>query len=217
MEEFGKDKLKKALQELPSKVAPEQLWDSIQEEIDSNYPADQNYQALQQAVNDLPAKKAAPVTFEDIIAPSSNHQGQAQVNRLKKIRPYFKYIGWAASVLLVLATSVFWQFPATTESVDIVYSEQTIEWAPKLVEFSDLHQQDEVLSFIKANCKAFQQECSQEEFKELLDQYIQLESDRQKLIDAIQQNQEQKQLVTYLVRLEKKKTELGKKLMQTFI
>lgn len=214
MEEFGKDHLERAIEELSIKQAPECIWEAIQEELEDGYPTDEAHHHLQQAMVELPAKTTS-LTF-DAIYEALEDEPSVSLAPKHWPRLSFYQLSWAASIIFILVSTLLW-WPNPSEEVNIVYTEQQIELAPMLVEFTDMHEQDEVLSFIKANCKAFQQQCSQEEFKELLDQYIQLESDRKELMEVIQQNQEEKQLVQYLVRLEKKKTEVGKKLMQKFI
>lgn len=207
--EEGKENLQRAIQQLNTKRAPTDLWDSIEDGLDENEPLDQDYQVLQKAIEQLPHKPFTKDIFDSIISKNQTHQPKRNI-------AWYKLLV-AASVLFLLGMFLITRHEAS-ESVNLTYSEQTIEQAPvTLVAFTDLHTQDEVLSFIKSNCKAFEQQCNQEGFKVLLDEYIQLETDRKELMEAIQHNQEETQLVQYLVRLEKKKTQLGKQLMQTFI
>jgi hypothetical protein len=51
----------------------------------------------------------------------------------------------------------------------------------------------------------------------MLNQYLELEAAKQELADQLKNHREQTQLVNYLVRIEKEKTEVGKQLIQYLI
>lgn len=210
MEERNRHWLEEAIGQMKSKVAPEKIWDAIRDELEDEDHHEKNHEALQKAVAALPN-----LTFEQDIFDQIIPQEAKPKNRLNiAIRKW----SVAASIFLVICLGLLYGPNQGNEKINISYSEQTIELNTDITkELTSFHEQDEVLSFIKSNCKAFETECNRDEFKELLDQYIQLESDRKELLEVIHQNKEETQLVQYLVRLEKKKTQLGKQLMQTFI
>ena len=211
MEEFGKENLIQAIGQLKNKKAPNSLWDNIEEELDENDQYEGNHIALQKALSQLPEKKA-PISFNDLIT----HENEIPLRKVHRFKLWHQ-MGIAASIALLLVSGLYF-WPKSEEQISISYSEQKIE-LNQLAQFeiSEEHEQDEVLSFIKANCKAFEQQCNQEAFQDLLQQYMALENDRKSLVEAIKINQGENQLIQYLVRIEKKKTKVGKQLMQTFI
>ncbi|MGB0525684.1 MAG: hypothetical protein ACPGJS_22085 [Flammeovirgaceae bacterium] len=208
--ETGKQHLNKAIEQLNNRKAPDGLWDAIEQELAHEHPTEQNYNTLQEAIAELPEKAVETKgMFEQIM-----EEVTPEPHRKRLTWPIW---GVAASVVIVLGLFFRSQLPSS-EEVTITYAEQTIEVATQdMSTVALLHAQDEVLSFIKANCRTFEIQCKQEGFQLLLAEYVQLESDRQELMKAIQEHQEAPQLMQYLVRLEKRKTQLGKQLMQTFI
>ena len=213
MEEINKDNLHRAIQQLAPKGAPPNAWENLEKALDAD--EEMNASILQKAIQELPQKRFEKNIFEEIIQEANEEVEEKPIQKpLKRIH---WVTGIAASVTLLIG---FWLGNLNSSTtIEISYSEQVVEQETAFLPIlkTQLHEEDEVLKFIQSNCKTVQQTCERPDFKELLEEYIALENDRKELLKTIKENQEPEKLMKYLVRVEKKKTELGKQLMQKLI
>ncbi|MDO1449495.1 hypothetical protein Q0590_24680 [Rhodocytophaga aerolata] len=235
MKPNNKQILDQALAQLPQYKAPADIWKSIEQELDkekglphidraiSQYKADrvqahlpwekiehalENQERLNRAIQSLPVHKLHKDVFENIIE-------KTQKEKPVRSSPYLYWIaGMAASLLLLL--SFLWQneIPASAEKIHITYREEAIPPTDWQAVYSQLPEEDELMQFIRENCARLAMQCQEPGFRGLLEEYLELHAARQELVNQLQTHREQTQLATYLVRIEKEKTEVGKKLIQ---
>jgi hypothetical protein len=224
-----------ALVKLPHHKAPENIWQNIEQELDrekglqhlegaitqyktqireANLPWEkieqelENQDKLNRAINALPTYKPNKDIFEDIIEKTQKKKPQENIYLRYWIR------GIAASIILLLGFFWLYDLPVSAEKIQVTYREETILQTDWQTVFSQFPEEDEVMQFITENCARLTQQCQAPEFKGLLDEYRELHATRQELINQLKTHREQTQLATYLVRIEKEKTEVGKKLIR---
>ncbi|MFT5617953.1 MAG: hypothetical protein ACI85I_001179 [Arenicella sp.] len=220
MKEQGKQHLDKAIGQLKGKIAPSFVWENIEEELDGDQEKGKHY--LKRAIKDLPtlAMKlpSSDSIFENIIQKDLEEKSPRLIQSTQKLGKKTYWIaGIAASITLVIG---FWLGSLSNPAViEISYSEQEVKQEENILPVlkMQLHEEDEVLEFIQSNCKTVQLVCNEPDFKVLLEEYIALENDRKELLETMKAQQEPERLMRYLVRVEKKKTELGKQLLQQLI
>ena len=204
-EAFRKDQVK----------APD-VWGQIANSLDAagrtGQPAESNTRILQDAIDSLPSHQAPDGLFEKIVGPTTiqKEKGKPLYRRLYRIS------GVAATVLLLITLGLWLRTPNQENRLEtITYSEETIQPSENFnALLSSFEEQDEVLAFVEANCLQIELKCENDEFKGLLLQYKELDTVKQNLLTEITLHQEQVQLIDYLIRVEKEKTEVGKKLIQ---
>ena len=217
-EEQGREHLEKAAESIKHDYikAPE-IWNQLTKSLDQAgetvRPEAQelNRAALEKAIKTLPLQKAPGDLFENIVDPAilTTKKGKAS-SRIYRIS------GMAATVLLILTFGLWLRFQNQQDTGEIItYSEETIQPSESFGSIvSSFDQNDEVLDFVEANCLQIALKCDNDEFKGLLLQYKELTTAKETLMAEIALHQEQVRLIDYLIRVEKEKTEIGKKLIQ---
>lgn len=203
-QEQGIDHLHKAIEDYNSGLkAPDFIWENFERDLDQ-LKLDE---ILSRAIDELPTQ-AAPDLF-DQIAPRQ----AKQVSFNQKLA---WLTGVAASFLLLIGTYFFYQ---TDEVVLLAsYTEESNESNAIIKAAIDqLGEDDEILEVIEVHCAQIAIQCESPEFKGLFDYYLELDASKDELIAVMNDNQEQVQLVDYLVRVEKEKNEVGKQLIQMII
>jgi hypothetical protein len=226
------DQLREALSHLPTLPAPARVWPQIAAALNQEQGRPYLDQALQ-AMEATPLK--APLAWEDLekklvqqerlaaaVAALPAHKIEKdlfrRIRRAVQRPPARRYwlSGAAAAVLLTLAFSWLAGPGQGPDRETITYSQEVLSYQEPVVLESGT-QPDEVLGFIRANCRALQGKCATPRFQGMLNQYLELEAAKQELADQLKNHREQTQLVNYLVRIEKEKTEVGKQLIQYLI
>ena len=213
--EKGKEHLERAKENVRKEhVKAPDIWDQIANSLDQNTETgeskENNIQVLKEAINSLPRHHAPDDLFENIINPPKVQKG-------KTIRRFYRVSGVAATILLIVTLGIWKKsFDGQNTVETITYSEETVSQAPDQFSalLSSFEQEDEVIAFVEANCLQIEIKCDSDEFKGLLLQYKELDTVKQNLMVEISLHQEQVQLIDYLIRVEKEKTEVGKKLIQ---
>ena len=193
------------------------IWDKITESLDQmdemTESEDLNPRILKDAVNALPQHQSPGNLFDNII--DRVETGKKSKKLIFNRR--YQLSGIAAMILLVMSIS-FWLNRDTSQKDTngiITYSEEIVPPADNInTLLSSFEQEDEVLAFVEANCLQIELKCDNDEFKGLLSQYKELDTVKQTLMAEIAAHREQVRLMDYLVRVEKEKTEVGKKLIQ---
>lgn len=237
MGESGDNILDRAIRELPVYQAPDRLWSQVERKLDqdgqntaydraleeyrqprsapdvwdtiiSELDQDQSEHILRRAISKLPVHKPKEDRFGEIIH---------AVHRRRKSQAAFYWIsGVAASVSLIMA--VYFGYAPGSPEYQITHTEElqtSLEDVQHLQ--ADLSDDDEVLAFIRLHCDLLILACEEPLFKGLLDQYLELNEAQGELISQIEQNQSQVQLMEYLVRVEKEKTDVGNQLIQYIV
>ena len=185
---------------------------SLDETAETEQPEENNMRVLKKAIDSLPQHRAPDNLFNNIV-------GATEIKREKGKSIFHPYLvsGAAAMVLLAITIGLWLKTESRQNAQEtITYSEETVDQQPEQFTtiLSSFEQEDEVLAFVEANCLQIQLKCDSDEFKGLLLQYKELDTVKQTLMAEILLHQEQVQLINYLIRVEKEKTEVGKKLIQ---
>ena len=212
----GQEHFEKAMDNIKKdQIKAPDMWDQITNSLDqiteTGQSEEHNIAALQKAIRSLPRHQAPDDLFDKII-----NTTKEPIEKRKSLGRLYRISGVAATVLLVITLS-FWSKNQNQENTGetITYSEETIQSSDNFnALLSSFEQKDEVLAFVEANCLQIELKCENDEFKGLLSQYKELDTVKQSLIAEITLHQEQVQLIDYLIRVEKEKTEIGKKLIQ---
>ena len=226
---------RRALSQLPIHEAPENIWSSIEGELDKEQGLAYLDRAIAEYTSDVKQPDFSWAKVEQVLANGEKltdaitalpqHQMKEDLfdliiekaeKRNSKNRTGFLYwaSGIAASVLLSI--SFYWYHiqPASIEKIQVSYSQEIINEMDGQQVDMPFSENDEVLEFIRENCDQLTVKCQAPKFQGLLDEYLELHAARQQLMTQIALHQEQTQLVSYLVRIEKEKTEVGKQLIQ---
>ncbi len=201
--------LTRAIEDMPTYQAPEEVWDRIANELDADRP-------LRMAIEDYRQQQLeAPDLFDTIIEeekPRMERQG-----KVRSISPVWM-TGIAASLALLIGYFVLFN-QAAEETITVVTYTETMENLPEMMTaaMEDVSADDEVMDFIKKHCQQVALTCNTPQFQGLFDLYIELDQSKMELMDVMQANQEQEQLADYLIRVEKEKDEVGKQLIQMII
>jgi hypothetical protein len=203
-QEQGRQHLNQALVDYQQALLPSPLsWEALENRLVQQ-------QRLSAAVASLPAYTLKKDLFGRILRQVAGPKPQ------RSLQAYW-LSGVAAAVLLVLG--FFWlsRPPEDAGTVKVTYSQETLPALELAPLEARLGENDEVLGFIRENCRRLQGPCASPRFQGLLHQYLELDAATQELAGQLNRHQEQTQLVGYLVRIEKEKTEVGKKLIQYLI
>jgi hypothetical protein len=231
----NKNILKHALMELPQHKAPEQVWHRIEQALDkekgllhldraitqykeeivqANLPWEtieqelESQQILNRAINALPTYKVTKDVLESILSKTQKKEPQLK-------HPFLYWIaGLAASIILLIGFLWLNKTPASAEKIQITYREEAFSSTDWQAMYSQVPEEDELMQFIRENCAGLAIQCQEPGFRGLLEKYLELHAARQELLHQFKTHQEQTQLASYLVRIEKEKTEVGKKLIQ---
>ena len=215
--------LKKAIDQLPSKKAPEDLWDSIVESISKD--------GLASMVDSLPTKKAPEMGWTEIdrqlqessilrrsISELPQHElgedlfDNILTGRKSISRRLWWVSGIAASFILIVSFAILMNQLSSLENIS--YSEELVEVDIDALDLvSEYDYGEDIFYFIENNCYAASIRCESDEFKDLFQLYKDLDETYQELKSEAINNADEIQLVTYLVELEKEKTEVGKQLI----
>lgn len=200
----GKD-ISKAIQQLSDFKAPDFIWEQVSKRLDNA----ENQTPLQKAIMELPTHSAPP-GVEDHLFPENSKSKRVHFNNL-----YAWLSGVAALLVFTVGILFYW---GSSEKVTVTSSEEVIT-DPRLTMGEFLNQfseEDEITVLVESQCELLVAKCQSKEFETLYQYYLELSASRQELIDAINHTH-QLQLMDYLIRVEKEKTEIGKKLLQILI
>ncbi len=208
-EESGHDNLNKAKEQLQSSTleAPD-IWDEIAGHMSEE--ASNSEDVLKRAILELPVAELPADVFDQVVADVAEKGSERWFKQ-----PRMK---WAAAIIAFLLISWFAVNINTNNEAKITetiaYSEESISTEDDIQEIlSSFEHNDEVMALVESTCLPLEIKCENPEFKGLLTQYQELEDVKDNLIEEIKVHQGQSQLVDYLVRVEKEKTEIGKKLI----
>ncbi|MCG8319261.1 MAG: hypothetical protein MI921_07160 [Cytophagales bacterium] len=214
--EQGQEHLEKAMESIKlEEIKAPDIWRKISGALDkvgeTDQPDEHNTSALKAAIRTLPQYSAPGDLFDHVVNPA-----RKTTEKGKSFKRLYRISGVAATVVLVLTLGFWLKNQNQKETGEtITYSEETIQSSDHFnALISSFEEKDEVLAFVEANCLQVELKCENAEFKGLLLQYKELDTVKQSLIAEITLHQEQVQLIDYLIRVEKEKTEIGKKLIQ---
>ncbi|MEQ9426539.1 MAG: hypothetical protein RJQ09_19105 [Cyclobacteriaceae bacterium] len=182
---------------------PEWVWGQIAAELDIL----EREGPLRKAITELP-KHQAPDIFDEV-APKQSKQ--------VFLNQGFRWVSGIAASLLILFGVYY--ITASQEQVDVVATTETSQSHNEVVKaaISQLGEDDEILEVIEVHCAQVALRCESPEFKGLFDYYLELDASKEELLTAMNEHQEQVQLVDYLVRVQKEKDDVGKQLIQLII
>ncbi|PSR53432.1 hypothetical protein AHMF7605_07780 [Adhaeribacter arboris] len=231
------DILQRAIAQLPSYPAPAKVWPLMEQTLDQ----ERNPQPLHQAVQELKTTiLLAPLAWENL-EEKLNQQEElvADKNTVpegkttpsifrgmrkragKAAQPVFArgYVFYAVVACILLFLGVFWYYQTIElpQEPSLTYSQEIVAPLNLTLFEASLSDEDEVLDFVRENCQTLQEKCTNSKFRGLLNEYLELEAARHELTGQLNQHQEQTQLMNYLVRIEKEKTEVGKQLLQLLL
>ena len=192
MKEGNVDKLKKGIEQLPVKQAPD-VWHLIEEKISP----------LHAAIEALPAKEAPDIWLA------------IESGLLRKKTAQIGVWMVAASIALFIASVFLFVQSRRNEPEEVIsYSTEYLDGFQVALGLQRESEEDKVLDYIHKNCKRLALTCNDPEFKELLETYIELLDARNELIRKIEEANDQPSLMKYLIRLEKNQTKVGKDMLK---
>ncbi len=207
--ESGREHFDKAKSQFQAtKLKAPDIWEEIASRLsEENEKSEDN---LQKAILDLPKNELPVDIFGETIE---------AISKEKSLNWYQQpMVKWAAAVVLVMIVgwamtdSYFESSTQPTES--ITYTEEIADTEEDIMSILvGFQKEDEVMALVESTCLPLEIKCENPEFQGLLTQYKELEGVKENLIAEIKVHQDQSQLVDYLVRVEKEKTEIGKKLI----
>jgi hypothetical protein len=222
--------LRQAIRQLPIQSPPSRVWERIEQALEKDqghaFPDQASLEAhwaLVKATVQASEQRQDAILRRAIRQLPHYHAGEHSFEQLSDRLPQPKPVrtgGWhwaagiAASILVLLTLFWFGQPDKSAERILVTYSQETahpMDWSPIVVESTG---DDEVLAFIRANCDQVAIRCQAPRFKGLFEEYLELQAAKQELENQIRLHQRQPELVRYLVRIEKEKTQVGKQLIQ---
>ena len=242
MEEKNRHILKKVIELLPSYLPLEKCWDKISKTMNEDLYMEGNRHYLQKAIHDLPQYNPRPELFDKIekelqelkskkaIGQLPTHSpsdelwnkielqlDQKQV-RVIPIQQWAKYsLRIAASVILLLGA--YWIYHYTQpikENTEISYSTETvIEPGEEINEIA--YNENNAAEFIRTSCLKQPDVCSQPQVDALKTQLDELENEQTRLKESLEQDKDNAELIKSLIKIEKEKTKVSKKLIQYII
>ncbi len=133
MTEHNKDRLKRALESLPSYEPQEELWDRLSHELDADSSSSETElvgkQALDRAIRELPRYQAPQRLWGHI---------ERKLNRT--LPPVRSWLGVAASVLLVMGIAIGSSWRTSAPKTDLQLSEKQVTPRPALSVPQDVSQ-----------------------------------------------------------------------------
>lgn len=224
----------KAIQGLPVFKAPDKIWGKIKNRINLDHGKAYLVRAIEDMRVDLKApdhiwenlevvleklKQTAPLTKAIHTLPSYTAPELFQeVYNQKEKRLLFGTIwrwtsGIAAGLLMVLGAYYF-SFGSREQVTLTTTTEEISTDLDKIsIAVDQLKGEDEILELIEAHCSHIITQCDSPEFEGLFSYYQELDDSKKELLSVIADNQDV-QLVDYLIRVEKEKNEVGKQLLQ---
>lgn len=190
------------LQYTELKSAPDHVWDNLEQELEIA----SKEAPMRTAIETLPCYEA-PVRFEDLTLDKEK----------TRWLPSMAWTTGIAASLLIIIGLYFLQEPDEYIMISSTTEEITAPNEILKAAIGGLNQEDELLEVIKAHCSKIALQCQSQEFKGLLEYYLELDTSKQELITTMNNHKSQLHLVDYLVRVEKEKNEVGKQLIQMII
>ncbi len=202
MIERGKKYLRRSIDDLPRHQAPD-IWEEIEKQLPANNEA--GTENLERAISDL-KEKQAPDVWTAV-------ESELPIEKTPR-RSTFKWAPWAAASIAVAFVAVLLlSKPASTD--EITYSTEEVEFFNISEELASFHSpNDPVLDFIQKNCKQFVTKCQNPEFKGLFNTYLELNAAQVELEKQLEKTNNKEQLIKYLIRVEKNRTEIGKDMLK---
>lgn len=191
--------LKDSIDGLKQSTAPD-IWPFLVSELDS--ANEQNKEVLSKSIESLPQHNAPDIW----LGVSSGVE--------TKSKNWWKYLGIAASVSLVIMITYLFSLNQTTEK--LTYSTEQVESFNTSQDFSNINTDvdDLLLRYIKENCTRLTSTCQDPEFKELLDAYMELDKTKKELNQTLKKSNDKAQVMKYLIKVEKSQTEIGKDMLK---
>ncbi len=194
----------RAILQLPSHKAPDEVWQNIANELDAQQP-------LLSAIDEYRSRTlSAPDLFDGVIE-------STQPKRVIRRMPNAWLSGIAAGLALLM--TVYLLFDKADEQVTVDTYTEVTDGLPEMMTtvMQQMSEEDEVMGFIKTHCQQVALTCNTPKFQGLFELYVELDESKIELMDVMAENQNQQELTGYLIRVEKEKDEVGKQLIQMII
>lgn len=207
MEEKNKHILQQFIEKLPQTKAPAKIWDNIEAELENdNY--ENNRQHFKRAIHHLPNTKTPDIVWENI------HQ---QLNHTSLLRLTIgNYLKIAASIALLMAFAFLMQHILHTNSNNelLSFSEEIME--DNLSETVLLNIDSEFNKVLEKQCAIQPDVCENPQFTELNKELEDLTKSLVQLKTQSENADNDPETYKYILRIEKEKAEITKKLIQQF-
>jgi hypothetical protein len=209
-------KQKDALPKLTELSPSHDLWSKIEQRLDSELPNEKNKNNLKRAISELPTYLPSEESWKLINKKIANKEP-----KIISINQWYTKLSYAASIAVVVALSVFYVMNSShtlDEKVTTAYSEEINETE----QFNQVYtknpaKEDEVLKLVEAQCSDFSEVCDNDYFKGLLKQYEELKSIEIQTQKMLENNSEEITIQNSLIRIDKEKTKISKKIIQLLI
>jgi len=191
--------LRRAIGEMKTTKAPD-VWNSINDRLHT----DANRDALSQAIEELDVKEAPDIWAEV----------ESSLDERKTVKRPFWYA--AAAISLLLVSYLFYNQLSQGQTEEIItYSTEEVEYFEVAGEMEGFESNDdEILQYVHQNCKRLIAKCEDPEFKGLLETYMELNDAKEEIEAELDKNNNQPQLMKYLIRVEKNQTQVGKDMLK---
>lgn len=205
MTEKGKSNLKSAIEGLRQHKAPD-IWRAIAKHL-------QNFDESGQEN----LKKAAG-SLRGINAPDVWPEIEKTLDRgSEKPITLWKRLSWVAVASVIVLLGYLWITilqPAKVNEM-ISYSTEEVPFFNAQEELKGLNtNDDQVLDYIQGHCQALAVKCQNPHFETLIETYLELNRAKEELEVQLNLVANQEQVIKFLIKIEKEKTEVGKEMLR---
>ena len=209
MEEKNKHILQSAIQQLPIYRAEQGIWCKIEEELEKAV-AEKKRENLANAVYAMPVSKAPASIWENVEAELGE---KLYVTHKSKIKFYLQIV---ASIALVIGLGVLMNnyFTHDFGKESLAFSKETV-----IDNSMDTHSQSlegELSDLIQQQCQNQPVVCENPQVTELRGELAELGKSLEEVKELYADSNNDPETYKYILRIEKEKTEISKKLLQYF-
>ena len=207
----------KASKQLPLHEPAPDLWNRIEQELDRTTSTEKGKRYLEKAINDLPNYEPAQLVWTGI-----ENKLDKKNTKIIFIKGITYPLSIAASIALLIG--MYWFYSSTfngdnNTQVSMAYSEEVMEESKTsaIIDNAENKSDDEIMAMVQEHCSSLPQSCENPKFNGLLKQYEELKDAQKELEVQVEENGEELYLQKSLVKIEKEKTKIAKKLFQYLI
>ena len=193
----SKDKLKKALKNLPIHEAPENIWNRIESELGRE--ADDS--PLSEALAKLPVHQPSEKVWENIAKELPANQSRFKI--------YRNVMGIAASIAVLLGC-LFWLNAPDGNKVEYAYSEEMMD---EKLQVDNIEDDEDAFAMIEEICESKSYLCDFTDFNNLRNELTELTEAKVELQSAIGEYNTNPELMAELNDIEMERTVVFKRLL----
>lgn len=206
MEEKNKHILDKALEQLPQFKADDRIWDKVVEQLD-NEEGEQNPEILKRSINQLPSFRAGENIWNNI---------EKELDGKSSAANKFYFLKIAASLILLIGIGILINnmFTSNTQKDNITFSQEAV--SDNTTDLSSTALEMELNDLIKQQCRIQPDICMNPVFNELKEELSGLTRSLEQVKTLSKNSANDPETYKYILRIQKEKAAISKKLLQFF-